>query len=135
VLGVGFPSPFAAQLAESLRAGFLSGAAGESLRLHAGRRANPFGLISPGHYALMELGEFVPSWVVEEVVYGLDFTDALRTEPIATADGITITVAILDELLALRTVARGPAISLATLRGFERRQAAASKAARSQIIS
>lgn len=71
-------------------------------------RANPPGLIGPGYYALMELGEFVPSRVVEAVVHGLDLIDALGREPIATADGITITAGILDELLARRTVAGRP---------------------------
>jgi len=71
-------------------------------------RANSPGLIGPGYYALMKLGEFVPSRVVEAVVHGLDLTDALGREPIASADGITITTGILDELLARRTVAGRP---------------------------
>jgi hypothetical protein len=71
-------------------------------------RATPPGLIGPGYYALMEFGEFVPSRVVEAVVHGLDLTDALGEKPIATADGITITAGILDELLARRTVAGRP---------------------------
>lgn len=64
--------------------------------------------IGPGYYALMQLGEFVPSRVVEAVVHGLDLTDALGREPIATAEGIAITASILDELLARRTVAGRP---------------------------
>lgn len=71
-------------------------------------RANRPELIGPGYYALMELGEFVPSRVLEAVVHGLDLTDALGRDPIATQDGIAITAAILDDLLARRTVPGRP---------------------------
>jgi hypothetical protein len=71
-------------------------------------RATPPGSIGPGYYALMELGEFVPSRVVEAVVHGLDLTDALGRDPIPTAEGIAITASILDDLLARRTVAGRP---------------------------
>lgn len=71
-------------------------------------RATPPEAIGPGYYALMRLGEFVPSRVVEAVVHGLDLTDALGRDPIATPDGIGITAAILDELLARRTVPGRP---------------------------
>jgi hypothetical protein len=64
--------------------------------------------IGNGYYALMRLDEFVPSRVVEAVVHGLDLTDAMGWEPTATADGIAVTAAILDELLARRTVAGRP---------------------------
>jgi hypothetical protein len=57
----------------------------------------------------MQLGEFVPSRVLEAVVHGLDLTDALGREPMATPDGIAITAAILDDLLARRTVPGRPA--------------------------
>jgi Mycothiol maleylpyruvate isomerase N-terminal domain len=72
-------------------------------------RSNPAGLIGSGYYALMELGEFIPSRVVETVVHGLDLTDPLGMDPIATPDAITTTAAILDELLARRTVGTRPA--------------------------
>jgi hypothetical protein len=72
-------------------------------------RATPPDAIGPGYYALMQLGEFVPSRVVEAVVHGMDLTDALGRDPIATADGIAITASILDDLLARRTVAGRPA--------------------------
>jgi Mycothiol maleylpyruvate isomerase N-terminal domain len=72
-------------------------------------RATPPGAIGSGYYALMRLDEFVPSRVVEAVVHGLDLTDAVGREPIATPDGIAVTAAILDELLARRTVAGRPA--------------------------
>lgn len=72
-------------------------------------RANPPELIGPGYYALMELGEFVPSRVVEAVVHGLDLTDALGRPPMATPDAIAITAGIFDDLLARRTVAGRPA--------------------------
>ena len=74
----------------------------------AGARANPPTLIGPGYYALMELGEFIPSRVVEAVVHGLDLSDPLGVEPIATPEGIATTAAILDDLLARRTVGRRP---------------------------
>jgi hypothetical protein len=71
-------------------------------------RATPPDLIGPGYYALMQLGEFVPSRVVEAVVHGLDLTGALGREPTATPEGIEITAGILDDLLARRTVAGRP---------------------------
>ena len=72
-------------------------------------RANPPETIGSGYYALMELGEFVPSRIVEAVVHGIDLTDALGREPIATAKGVEATAAILDELLARKTVQGRPA--------------------------
>ena len=56
----------------------------------------------------MRLDEFATSRVVEAVVHGIDLTDAVGGEPIATADGIAITAGILDELLARRTVPGRP---------------------------
>jgi hypothetical protein len=64
--------------------------------------------IGPGYYALMRLDEFVPSRVVEAVVHGLDITDAVGRDPIATAEGVAVTAAIMDDLLARRTVAGRP---------------------------
>ena len=72
-------------------------------------RANPPGLAGSGYYALMRLGEFVPSRVVEAVVHGMDLTDALGQDPIATPEGVAMTAAIFDELLARRTVPGRPA--------------------------
>lgn len=72
-------------------------------------RATPPDTVGPGFYALMRLDEFVPSRVVEAVVHGLDLTDALGIDPIATDEGVAVTAAILDELLARRTVAGRPA--------------------------
>ena len=63
--------------------------------------------VGSGYYALMRLDEFVASRIVEAVVHGIDLTDALGREPIATPEGIAFTAALLDELLARRTVA-GP---------------------------
>ena len=71
-------------------------------------RANPPSFVGSGYYALMELGEFAPSRIVEAVVHGLDLTDALGTPSIATPDGIAVTAAILDDLLARKTVAGRP---------------------------
>jgi hypothetical protein len=71
-------------------------------------RANPPELVGSGYYALMELGEFVPSRVVEAVVHGFDLTDALGRDTIAGDRAVRITAGILDELLARRTVAGRP---------------------------
>jgi hypothetical protein len=68
----------------------------------------PPDLIGPGYYALMRSDEFVISRVLEAVVHGLDLTDALGRESIATPEGIAITAEILDDLLARRTVAGRP---------------------------
>jgi hypothetical protein len=65
--------------------------------------------VGPGYYALMRLDEFVASRVVEAVVHGLDLTDALGREPMCTPEGVAVTAAILDELLACRTVPGRPA--------------------------
>ena len=64
--------------------------------------------VGPGYYALMRLDEFVASRVVEAVVHGLDLTDALGRQPMATPEGLAVTASILDELLARRTVAGRP---------------------------
>jgi hypothetical protein len=74
-----------------------------------GSRANPPSLIGSGYYALMELGEFVPSRIVEAVVHGFDLTDALGRDPIASPEAVAVTAAIMDELLARRTVPGRPA--------------------------
>jgi hypothetical protein len=68
----------------------------------------PPDLIGPGYYALMRSDEFVISRVLEAVVHGLDLTDALGRESIATPEGIAMTAEILDDLLARRTVAGRP---------------------------
>ena len=44
-----------------------------------------------------------------QVVHGLDLTDALGHDPIATPEGVTMTAALLDELLARLTVPGRPA--------------------------
>jgi len=72
-------------------------------------RATPPGTIGPGYYALMRLDEFVPSRVVEAVVHGFDVTDAVGGPSIATPEGVAIAAAIMDDLLARRTVAGRPA--------------------------
>jgi hypothetical protein len=65
--------------------------------------------IGSGYYALMQLGEFVPSRVVEAVVHGMDLTDALGGPTMATSEGTALTASILDDLLARRTVGGRPA--------------------------
>ncbi len=62
-----------------------------------------------GDETLIRLGEFVPSRMVEAVVHGLDLTDALGQDPIATPEGVAMTAALLDELLARLTVPGRPA--------------------------
>ena len=64
--------------------------------------------VGPGYYALMRLDEFVASRVLEAVVHGLDLTDALGREPMPTPEGVAVTAAILDDLLARKTVAGRP---------------------------
>ena len=72
-------------------------------------RAVSAGTIGPGYFAPMRVDEFVASRVVEAVVHGLDLTLALGRDPVATAEGLALTAAILDDLLARRTVGRRPA--------------------------
>ena len=72
-------------------------------------RAVPAGTVGPGYFAPMQVDEFVASRVVEAVVHGLDLTLALGRDPVATAEGLALTAAILDDLLARRTVGRRPA--------------------------
>lgn len=71
-------------------------------------KANPPDLVGSGYYALMRLGEFVPSRVVGAVVHGMDLTDTLGQDPIATPEGVAMTAAIFDELIARRTVPGRP---------------------------
>ena len=61
-----------------------------------------------GDEVLMRLGEFVPSRMVEAVVHGLDLTDALGQDPVATPEGVAVTAATFDELLARLTVPGRP---------------------------
>jgi hypothetical protein len=72
-------------------------------------RALPPSTVGSGYYALMRLDEFVASRIVEAVVHGIDLTDATGRDSVATAEGIAFTAALLDELLARRTVAGRPA--------------------------
>ena len=72
-------------------------------------RATPPQTIGSAYYALMRLDEFVASRVVEGVVHGLDLTDALGRPCMASPEGIADTAAILDQLLARRTVPGRPA--------------------------
>jgi hypothetical protein len=78
-------------------------------RTVAESRATPPETVGSGYYALMRLDEFVASRIVEAVVHGMDLTDALGRPPMATPEGVGVTAAILDELLARRTVAGRPA--------------------------
>jgi hypothetical protein len=74
-----------------------------------GARATAPETVGPGYYALMRLDEFVPSRVVEAVVHGLDLTNAIGRESIATPEGVATTAGILDDLLARKTVPGRPA--------------------------
>lgn len=71
-------------------------------------RAVPPDTVGPGYFAPMRVDEFVASRIVEAVVHGLDLTLALGREPIATEQGVAFTAAILDDLLARRTVGKRP---------------------------
>ena len=72
-------------------------------------RSNPADTVGPGYYALMRLDEFVTSRVVEAVIHGLDLSDALGIDPLASEEAVTIAAQVLDDLLARRTVAGRPA--------------------------
>ena len=72
-------------------------------------RAVPADTVGPGYFAPMQVDEFVASRVVEAVVHGLDLTQALARDPIATPEGLALTASILDDLLARRTLGRRPA--------------------------
>jgi hypothetical protein len=71
-------------------------------------RASAPGTVGSGYYALMRIDEFVTSRLVAAVVHGMDLTDALGRDSIATPDGIAVTAGILDDLLGRRTVAGRP---------------------------
>ena len=71
-------------------------------------RAVPASTVGPGYFAPMRVDEFVASRIVEAVVHGIDLTQALGREPFATAEGIAATAAILDDLLARRTIPGRP---------------------------
>ena len=64
--------------------------------------------VGPGYFAPMRVDEFVASRILEAVVHGIDLTQALGREIIASTDGLKITASILDELLERRTVGRRP---------------------------
>jgi len=72
-------------------------------------RASAPGTVGSGYYALMRIDEFVTSRIVEAVVHGMDLTDALGRDSIATPGGIAVTAGILDDLLGRRTVTGRPA--------------------------
>lgn len=72
-------------------------------------RAVPASTVGPGYFAPMRVDEFVASRIVEAVVHGIDLTQALGRDSIATPEGIAATAAILDNLLARRTIPGRPA--------------------------
>jgi uncharacterized protein (TIGR03083 family) len=72
-------------------------------------RSVPADAVGPGYFAPMRVDEFAASRIVEAVVHGLDLTLALGREPIASPEGVAATAAILDDLLARKTVGRRPA--------------------------
>src|SRR5207244_10152483 len=65
--------------------------------------------VGPGYYALMRADEFIPSRAVGAVVHGMDLTDALGRETIATPPGIAPSAAILHDPPARRPVGGRPA--------------------------
>ena len=72
-------------------------------------RVLPPDTVGSGYYALMRLDEVVASRIVEAVVHGIDLTDAIGRDTVATPAGVAFTAALLDDLLARRTVAGRPA--------------------------
>ncbi len=72
-------------------------------------RAVPPSLVGPGYFAPMRADEFVASRIVEAVVHGIDLAQALDVPVFAAPDGIAVTAAILDDLLARRTTGQRPA--------------------------
>lgn len=71
-------------------------------------RSLPPETVGPGYYALMRLDEFIASRVVEAVVHGIDLSDALGRDRLASVEAVGVTAEILDDLLARRTVAGRP---------------------------
>jgi hypothetical protein len=78
-----------------------------ALTVREARAAAP-DTIGSGYYTLMRVDEFVTSRIVEAVVHGMDLTDALAAPPSPRRRGVAVTAALLDELLARRTVAGRP---------------------------
>lgn len=94
--------------AEQDRAGLVERTKATFAASLTGIREHPPDTIGSGFFALMTLDEWVPTRVVEAVVHGIDLTDALDRTSVATPAGITITAAILDDVLARRTVPGRP---------------------------
>ena len=72
-------------------------------------RSVPAEMVGPGYFAPMRVDEFAASRIVEAVVHGLDLTIALGRDPVASPAGLAATAAILDDLLARRTLGQRPA--------------------------
>jgi Mycothiol maleylpyruvate isomerase N-terminal domain len=101
---------FAYQMVEGKTPADMPAVLGETFsQTVAEAREVPADTIGPAFFAPMRVDEFVASRVVEAVVHGIDLIQALGTAPIATADGLALTAAILDDLLARRTIAGRPA--------------------------
>ncbi len=83
--------------------------AGTFAKVIEGCRSVPADTVGPGYFAPMRVDEFAASRIVEAVVHGLDLTLALGRETIASPEGIAATAAILDDLLARRTLGNRPA--------------------------
>jgi uncharacterized protein (TIGR03083 family) len=65
--------------------------------------------VGPALFGPMRLDDFLVTRVVEAVVHGIDVTQALGREPVATPSGIEVTAAVLDDLLLLRATGQRPA--------------------------
>lgn len=89
------------QILESIAATF-------SATLKQAESASP-DVVGPAFFAPMRLDDFLMTRVVETVVHGLDLTQALGREPVATPAGIQATAAVLDELLVRRATGQRPA--------------------------
>jgi mycothiol maleylpyruvate isomerase-like protein len=101
---------YAYQMVEGKTAADMPGVLHETFtKAVAEARAVPPGTVGPGYFAPMRVDEFVASRIVEAVVHGIDLTQALGRDPIASPAGIAATAAILDDLLARRTIPGRPA--------------------------
>jgi uncharacterized protein (TIGR03083 family) len=100
---------YAKGLAAQHTAESLSNKLGETFRATVdGSRRQPAETVGSGYFALMQLGEWIPSRTVEAVVHGIDLTDAVGAPTIANAAGVATTKTILDDLLGRRTVPGRP---------------------------
>ena len=71
-------------------------------------RKTPPHTIGPAYFGPMRMDEFITTRVVESVIHGIDLSTALGQSCQAAPAAITRTAAVLDDLLARRTVPGRP---------------------------